>query len=245
MLSIQHETLLRDQIEGQQLQSHARPKPSLELAGVHFAHLVRPALYLSGDSLDYFTLPDGRVLAYLLDVSGSGTAAALLCMLIKSMVRHSVAMSQEPDAAGVLSDVNRLLLEAGVGKYATMVCVILDSRQQTLQWAHAGHAPRPIFYDGHSERLTANGKPVGLFAEVDYANQLIRLPDSFSFVLFSDGIFDCLPAGSFERREEFLAQQVALTAGNFERLSAALQLQQLTQMPDDISLLVISRDINE
>jgi len=246
MLSIQYEALLKDQIEGQQLQIHARPGPELTLAGVDFAHVVVPALYLSGDAVDYFMLPDGRVLAYLVDVSGSGTAAALLCMFIKSMVRHSVAMNRELTASAVLTDVNRMLLAAETGKYATMICVIVDPAADHLQWAHGGHTPRPFFYSGGScSRLMDSGKPVGLFAEVDYINHELALPDSFSFVLFSDGIFDCLPGEDFTSGEQLLAAQVAQADGNFGRLRDTLSLTQLQQMPDDISMLVISRKINE
>jgi len=245
MFSSQHDSLLKDQLEGQQLQTHARPKPHLRLSGVDFSHLVTPALYLSGDSLDYFTLPDGRLLAYLVDVSGSGTAAALMCMLIKSMVRHSVAMSRPLTAAMVLADVNRLLLEAGAGKHATMVCAIIDPAGHKLQWAHAGHTPRPIFFTTSSQLLTANGTPVGLFAGVDYSNHELELPERFSFVVCSDGIFDCLPQGSFAEREAMLVALVDAASGDFEQLCSGLQLAGRSKMPDDISVLVISRDSNE
>lgn len=115
--------LLEDQKVGRSLQEHIRPRTGSVLHGIHFEHSIVPALHLSGDALD-FALPDGRILAYLLDVSGHGTAAALLSMFIKSTVRYSLALQPAATAASVLADVNQALLDAGMRKYGTMVCMI-------------------------------------------------------------------------------------------------------------------------
>lgn len=243
MPALEHQALLRDQQEGQMLQVHARPKPELRIGGVDFAHCVKPALYLSGDAVDYFALPDGRILAYLLDVSGSGTAAALLCMFIKSMVRHSVAMSENISSAKVLTDVNRLLLQAQIDKHATMVCVIVDPQKNTLQWANAGHTPRPFFYTaGNAQVKLGSGQPIGLFAEASYQNQLLEVTPPYSWVIFSDGVLDCLPEASFAQREQQLLRLVEQEQGAFAALHARLELSRQQSMPDDISMLVISRD---
>lgn len=246
MSSLEHKALLQDQQEGQMLQIHARPKPHLNIAGIDFAHSVKPALYLSGDAVDYFSLPDGRILAYLLDVSGSGTAAALLCMFIKSMVRHSVAMSKDISAASVLGDVNRLLLEAGIDKHATMVCMIVEPEHNKLQWANAGHTPRPFFWSENAAQLQlGGGQIIGLFADANYQNQVINLPKSFSFVVVSDGVLDCLPEASFAKREQQLVELIEQEQGVFSALHARLDLSRQQQMPDDISMLVVSRGLYE
>src|SRR5699024_742257 len=82
------DVLLEDQRAGRSLQEHIRPRSGSWLGGIRFDHSIMPALYMSGDAVDFFSLPDGRILAYLLDVSGHGTAAALLSMFIKSTVRY-------------------------------------------------------------------------------------------------------------------------------------------------------------
>ncbi len=83
LLQKQHALLLEDQLAGRQLQQQIRPTTPWQAQGIDFAHCVIPALYLTGDSLDYFVLPDGRLLLYLADVSGHGTASALISMLLK------------------------------------------------------------------------------------------------------------------------------------------------------------------
>jgi len=246
MPALEHEALLKDQQEGQMLQIHARPKPHLNIAGIDFAHSVKPALYLSGDAVDYFSLPDGRILAYLLDVSGSGTAAALLCMFIKSMVRHSVAMSKDISAASVLEDVNRMLLAAEIDKHASMVCIIVEPEQNKLQWANAGHTPRPLMWTENSTQLLQDGgQLVGLFAEATYQNQTVNLAECFSFVVVSDGVLDCLPEASFAEREAELTTLVEQARGQFKTLHTRLDLSRPQQMPDDISMLVVSRNLYE
>lgn len=242
MVATELEQLLQDQRQGRQLQEHVRPKSGLEISGFRFCHVVKPALFLSGDALDYFTLPDGRVLFYLLDVSGSGTAAALLCMFIKSLVRHSVAMNQELDAACVLRDVNNSLLAADSGRHVTMVCGILDAQTNSLQWCNAGHTPRPYFYNDKSiSTASYSAQPLGLFADVAYELQQLTLADDFGIAVFSDGILDCLGQQSFLQREQLLASFVYESSGDFSVLKQRLGLENAQHMPDDISMLVIKR----
>ncbi len=52
-LQKQHTLLLEDQRAGQQLQQLIRPSTPWETQGITFEHCVVPALYLTGDSLDY------------------------------------------------------------------------------------------------------------------------------------------------------------------------------------------------
>lgn len=238
--------LMQDQREGRLLQEHIRPRSGQILHDMRFEHQISPALCLSGDAVDYFKLPDGRVLAYLLDVSGHGTAAALLSMFIKSMVRYSLAMRSDVTAAGVLSDVNEALLDAGLHKYATMLCVIFSPQQNELEWSHAGHTPRPVFWTERGARLLyGQSQPVGLFAGADYQNERLAMPERFALCMFSDGILDALPADDFAGREALLVQLVERCAGDFSRLASALIDRHPGSHPDDRSVFVISRPGHE
>lgn len=232
--------LLEDQKVGRSLQEHIRPRTGSVLHGIRFEHRIMPALYLSGDALDFFTLPDGRILAYLLDVSGHGTAAALLSMFIKSTVRYSVAMQPMASAASVLADVNQALLDADMRKYGTMACMIFSPEDNRLQWSHAGHTPRPVWCHGESAQLLpGQGQPVGLFADASYINQELELPAEFALCLFSDGILDALPGTDLTSRETALVALVKQQKGGFTGLCSSLMMAE-THM-DDRAIFVISR----
>lgn len=236
--------LLEDQKVGRSLQEHIRPRTGSVLHGIHFEHSIVPALYLSGDALDFFALPDGRILAYLLDVSGHGTAAALLSMFIKSTVRYSLAMQPAATAASVLMDINQALLDADMRKYGTMICMIFSPDGTQVQWSHAGHIPRPVLWDGHSAQLLAGqGQPVGLFAGASYINQELELPSAFALCLFSDGILDAVPGTDLASREAALVASVEQEKGRFAGLVSLLKMNQAHM--DDRSVFVVSRLVHE
>lgn len=238
------DVLMQDQRAGQSLQEHIRPRSGSVLHGTRFDHRIVPALYLSGDAVDFFALPDQRILAYLLDVSGHGTAAALLSMFIKSTVRYSLAMRPEATSASVLADVNQALLDADMRKYGTMICMILSPHDNRLEWSHAGHTPRPVLWDGKDAQLLGGqGQPVGLFPGASYTSQELALPQAFALCLCSDGILDQLPGADLAGREASLVQSVRMHSGRFDQLCPALLAPGV--QPDDRSVFVISRHMNE
>ncbi len=238
------DVLLEDQRAGRSLQEHIRPRSGSVLSGIRFDHSIMPALYMSGDAVDFFSLPDGRILAYLLDVSGHGTAAALLSMFIKSTVRYSLAMQPGATAASVLSDVNQALLDADMRKYGTMLCMIFSPRDNSLQWSHAGHTPRPVLWTREAAQLLpGQGQPVGLFAGADYANQQLELSQEFALCLFSDGILDVLAGDDLASRETSLVSCVTRHGGDFTQLCNELLTSDMH--PDDRSVFVISRPGHE
>ncbi|MFB1011476.1 MAG: PP2C family protein-serine/threonine phosphatase [Thiopseudomonas sp.] len=239
------DVLLEDQRAGRSLQEHVRPRSGTQLDGIRFDHRVVPALELSGDALDFFRLADGRILAYLLDVSGHGTAAALLSMFIKSTVRHSLVMHPAATAASVLADVNQALLDAGMRKYGTMICMLFSPADNLLQWSHAGHTPRPVLWSPGREAqlLEGQGQPVGLFADAGYVDQQVQLPRGFALCLCSDGILETLPGDDLASREAALVARVQAAGGRFSALEQALVVPDA--QPDDRSVFVISRSVDE
>ncbi len=243
MEGLSMQRMVQDLREAQSLQAHARPHNGQTIAGLQFEYSIIPARYLSGDALDFFRLPDGRVLAYLLDVSGQGAAAALLSMFIKSSVRHSMVMSPANGPAEVLTDVNRMLLDAGMHKYATMLCFILSPQGNSLEWSHAGHMPRPILLEqGRARLLQGQGQPVGLFADACYESERIDVEGDFSLCLFTDGVLGNVAGTTLNMRENALAGLVEQTQGQFEPLLQALGLQDATgNGEDDRSVFVIGR----
>lgn len=234
--------MLDDLAEAQSLQKHARPCSGQTLAGLHFQYCIVAARYLSGDALDFFCLPDGRVLAYLLDASGQGAAAALLSMFIKSSVRHSMAMAPDNGPAQVLADVNRMLLDADMHKYATMLCFVFSPQQGSLEWSHAGHMPRPLLLErGKARILAGQSSPVGLFADAEYSSNQVSLDDEFSLCLCSDGVLDRVTGSTLQEREQALCELLEREQGDFANLAQQLCPEAADSAADDRSLFMIGR----
>ena len=245
-----HAVLQEDQLVGRQLQQQLRPASSCQLQGVTIEHCIIPALHLAGDTLDYLQLPDGRILFYLADVSGSGTAAALVALLLKSTVREFALAAQSAkqassiSPAALLSHLNQRLLSYAIDRHVTLVCAVIDTQQDVLQWSVAGHLPPPILYTGaQAEFLEGTGLPVGLFEHATYNNQQLPLPQQFSLSLFTDGVFDALPQASLVDSEAALPAIVNAAQGEYAQIVKRLRLANCTNMPDDIAVLVLSRGL--
>lgn len=248
LLQKKQAALMADQLAGLRLQQKVRPASPWDAQGIRFEHCVVPALYLTGDSLDYFVLADGRILFYLADVSGSGTAAALISMLLKSIVQEfafAVPASKSPmTPASLLTYINRSLLGYGSDRHVTLICAIIDTSDSSMLWSVAGHLPSPVLYSGgQAVFLAGKGQPAGLFEQAQYHDEHMTLPNAFSLSLFSDGIFDVLPEDGLVKSEAALPSLVSAAAGNYTELVKRLGLANCRNMPDDIATLVLSRNL--
>jgi sigma-B regulation protein RsbU (phosphoserine phosphatase) len=242
--------LEEDQKAGRQVQISMLPETPWLIDGLHFAHQIIPSLYLSGDFVDYFRLDEHRFAFYLADVSGHGASSAFVTVLLKFMTTRLLYESRRGDMlplfkpSEVLEHINRSLLNCNLGKHVTMIGGIVDTQTSTLTYSIGGHLPLPLlFSQGQAQYLPGRGFPVGLFAQASYQDHEVQLPDSFSLTLLSDGVFDLLPGDTLKEKEARLPQLLSEAGGTLDGLRKAFGLSSLPEMPDDIALLVMSRNL--
>ncbi|MBB2895925.1 two-component system response regulator RssB [Pseudomonas sp. AS2.8] len=242
--------LQEDQNAGRHVQMNMLPVTPWETEGLNFAHEIIPSLYLSGDFVDYFRIDEHRVAFYLADVSGHGASSAFVTVLLKFMTTRLLYESKrngtlpEFKPSDVLGHINRGLLDCKLGKHVTMLGGVIDETTGTLAYSIGGHLPLPVLHTPEETRfLTGKGLPVGLFQEATYNDHQMDLPERFSLTLFSDGIFDLLPGDNLKEKEHSLPDYVRRAGGTLAGLSEALDLASVTEMPDDIALLVLSRNL--
>lgn len=242
--------LQEDQNAGRHVQMNMLPVTPWETEGLHFAHEIIPSLYLSGDFVDYFRIDEHRVAFYLADVSGHGASSAFVTVLLKFMTTRLLYESKrngtlpEFKPSDVLGHINRGLLDCKLGKHVTMLGGVIDETTGTLAYSIGGHLPLPVLHTPEETRfLVGKGLPVGLFQEATYNDHQMDLPERFSLNLFSDGIFDLLPGDNLKEKEHSLPDYVRRAGGTLAGLSEALDLASVTEMPDDIALLVLSRNL--
>jgi len=242
--------LEEDQTAGRQVQLNILPESPLQIDDLHLAHKIIPSLYLSGDFVDYFRVDEHRVAFYLADVSGHGASSAFVTVLLKFMTIRLLYESKrggklpEFRPSDILAHINRGLLNCNLGKHLTMLGGVIDQRQNRLTYSIGGHLPLPVlFSEGKAGYLQGKGQPLGLFAEAEYSDQSLDLPNAFSLSLYSDGIFDLLPGQSLQDKEAALPECVREAGGSLEGLRGRLGLDDLADMKDDIALLVLSRNL--
>lgn len=242
--------LQEDQNAGRQVQMNMLPVTPWQVDGLEFAHQIIPSLYLSGDFVDYFRVDDRRIAFYLADVSGHGASSAFVTVLLKFMTTRLLYESRrggllpEFKPSDVLAHINRGLINCKLGKHVTMLGGVIDEQNGTLTYSIGGHLPLPVlFSEGQASYLEGRGLPVGLFNEAVYTDLQMDLPKSFSLTLLSDGILDLLPGDTLKEKETLLPQLVSSAGGTLDGLRRVFGLAKLGDMPDDIALLVMSRNL--
>ncbi len=242
--------LQEDQNAGRQVQMNMLPDTPWQEGDFSFAHLIIPSLFLSGDFVDYFRVDERRIAFYLADVSGHGASSAFVTVLLKFMTTRLLFEAKRNDAlpefkpSDVLLHINRGLINCKLGKHVTMLGGVIDEQTSELTYSVGGHLPLPVLYsEGQAQYLGGRGLPVGLFAEATYTDHQLKLPQRFSLSLFSDGILEVLPGDSLKQREAVLPQLVEQANGNLSELRQILGLAKKGDMPDDIAMLVLSRNL--
>lgn len=242
--------LQEDQNAGRQVQMNMLPVTPWMVDGLRFAHQIIPSLYLSGDFVDYFRVDERRVAFYLADVSGHGASSAFVTVLLKFMTTRLLYESRrngtlpEFKPSEVLGHINRGLINCKLGKHVTMLGGVIDEQSGKLTYSIGGHLPLPVLYsEGKASYLAGKGLPVGLFDEASYDDHVIELPPSFSLTLLSDGILDLLPGNTLKDKEAALPDLVCEAGGSLDGLRQVFGLASLGEMPDDIALLVLSRNL--
>ncbi len=243
--------LQEDLNAGRQVQMKMLPTTPWQMEEICFEHKIIPSLYLSGDFVDYAKIDNQRIVFYLADVSGHGASSAFVTVLLKFMVTRLLYKMRNKNELSelcpsrVLSYLNSGLLNCQLGKHVTMVFGLIDVQQNNLTYSVGGHLPLPVLLsNGEAIFLKGKGFPVGLFEEATYQDISLPLPNTFSLVLCSDGIFDLLPGDTLKAREAALPEQVYAAGGRLIGLRQVFGLDTIVDMPDDIALLVLSRNLS-
>ena len=177
----------RDAQEARVIQQALLPKSSPYIPGFAISGLSVPARAVGGDWYDFIPFADGRWGIVLADVSGKGTAAALLMSATRGMLRSLAEACCSPGE--VLTRLNELLVgDFPAGKFVTMVYAVLDPVARTVVFANAGHL-RPLFIDGKGRSFleTERGLPLGLGCG-GYSETVISLSEASKLIFYSDGI---------------------------------------------------------
>lgn len=242
------EELRNDQIAGREIQLRMLPKP-LKLDSIICSHRIIPALFLSGDFLDYFKINEHQLAFYLADVSGHGASSAFVTVLLKKLIeqlRRSYKKAQSNEIlnpAQVLSFINADIEASKLDKYLTMFYGVINTHTNTLEYSVGGHLPMPVMWSaGKTHYLEGQGMPVGLFAEVSYNTYHYALPEDFRLLLFSDGVLEMIEEQPMAEKERKLLELVANGQGDLSLLSDWLHIDEQKELPDDITMVSIARE---
>jgi phosphoserine phosphatase RsbU/P len=213
----ERERMSREAQEARAIQQALLPKASPYIPGFAISGLTIPAGEVGGDWYDFIQFTDGCLGLVLADVSGKGTAAALLMSATRGMLRSLAVTCSSP--AEVLTKVNSLMVEDfPAGRFVTLIFAVLDPEKKTLKFASAGHLP-PLIVDDSGARFlpSEKGTPLGLVAG-DFSETTVELRQGSRLLFYSDGITEAAGIGAEEYGPQRLQSHLLNSAATTESI---------------------------
>ncbi len=251
--SLLEERMNRERMERElelatEIQQRFQPSGPPIIEGYEFQGISFSCYEIGGDYYDFIPRHDGTMLVALGDVSGKGTAAALLMSSLHAAIHGQVA-AQTPLERTVTS-INEYLVEnTPNNRFVTLFIAELEPDTGYLKYINAGHNPPLIGRaDGTIEQLASGGLPLGLMGFAEYEVGHVNLDPGDVLVVYSDGVTEAnnLNEDEFgmDRLQEVVQKHVAQSASRIrDRVEAALSDFTGTAAPnDDITLVIVKKN---
>ena len=238
--------LTRDLETARDIQARLTPAVPPTLAGLEAGGVLRPSTMVGGDFFDILPMGE-RVAVAIGDVSGKGIPAALLMVMVRTLLREIARGLSEP--AEVLARLNASLCrDMPPSMFVTMVLgVLFPGREGRVALASAGH-PEPILVrkGAAPKPVSVGGTILGVFDEAVFEEAEVDLESGDSLIFLTDGVIEAPGADGTRpglervlqtldraRGESAQRQAEALTAGTMTAASG--------RIADDMTAFALKR----
>ncbi len=171
-----------------EIQQRFQPSAPPIMKDYEFQGISFSCYEIGGDYYDFIPRHDGKMLIALGDVSGKGTAAALLMSSLHASVHAQVAA--KTSLYQMVKSINEYLAEnTPSNRFITLFIAELDPQTGILNYINAGHNPPLVGRaDGKVEQLESGGFPLGIMPMAEYEVGQIKLAAGEALVIYSDGV---------------------------------------------------------
>jgi sigma-B regulation protein RsbU (phosphoserine phosphatase) len=249
-LSTALETLRADEQAARHLQFQLLPEDGLSIGPYSFSRRLFPSHTLSGDFLEYFALGERHAAFYLADVAGHGAASAFITAILTTLVgKHRESFSTRDDTtilepSRMLARLDAELRAQRLEKHVTMFYGVLDSLTGSLAYANAGAFPFPLLARGSDViELECPGRPLNLPGNAGFGGGEATFAPGGRLLIASDGVLELAPKQSHRERRAKLARILG-ESRDVDDVLEALELDEATELSDDIAVLFLRREEN-
>lgn len=236
---INGELRIANRIQQSMLPPNHRHRKDVDICG----SLV-PAREVGGDIFDYY-IRDEKLFFCIGDVSGKGTAAAMLMGVIHSMFRSFSLRENNPTR--IMQSINELSCEGNDSNmFVTFFLGVLDLPTGRLRYCDAGHDSPYIIHNSEIFRLDCIAHlPVGVLDDMKYTTQEIQLQPDSTIFLYTDGLTEAMDQEhkqfGLDRVEKILS---TLTDENPEKVlqkvtEAMHEFVKDAEQSDDLTMLAV------
>lgn len=230
-----------------EIQQRFQPSSPPIVEGYEFQGISFSCYEIGGDYYDFIPRHDGKMFVALGDVSGKGTAAALLMSSLHAAIHAQAAAKSS--LAETIKSVNKYLSDnTPANRFVTLFLAELDLTDGTLDYINAGHNPPLIAHlDGSVQQLESGGFPLGILPTAEYEIGQSQLKIGESLVIYSDGVSEAnnLKGEEFgtERLSEVIKKNISSSASGLrDKVESALSaFTQTAPANDDITLVIVKK----
>ncbi|MFN8051102.1 MAG: PP2C family protein-serine/threonine phosphatase [Acidimicrobiales bacterium] len=174
--------------------------PGYEIGTVHEA----VSGVMSGDLVDVFHLPSGRLCCVVGDVSGHDVEASITALQTKFLLRSYLRRYRDPGQA--LEELNRQVSDYERPEEFVSLCVmVFDGEAATMRYASAGHPPAWLSHDREVRALRATGPVLMMDPSATFLSKEIPFEKGDLVVSLSDGVAEARSGSQFFGEERIAA----------------------------------------
>ena len=244
---IQRERMERELELATEIQQRFQPSSMPVMEGYEFQGISFSCYEIGGDYYDFISNYNGNMMIALGDVSGKGTAAALLMSSLHAAIHAQVAAKSS--LLETVGAVNQYLADnTPTNRFVTLFIAELDPATGKFSYINAGHNPPLIGRaDGSIEQLGSGGFPLGIIPTAEYDLGETQLDNNDVLVVYSDGVTE---AANF-KGDEFGIERLSEVISNNGKSSASglrdkieSTLSTFTESApagDDITLVIVKK----
>ncbi len=184
-ITFQKEIRLAGKVQEKILPSKA---PETDAFDIDFKYI--PCFMVGGDFYYFFPYHKNKIGIFVADVVGHGVQAALITMILKTLLDNFIKEKKNPD--NLLNELNEQLINILGGRftYVTAIFIILDNDNNTVTYASAGHPAGFLCHKGEIIQLKTKGYVMGLFENATFESAVEKIEKGDQILLYTDGAFE-------------------------------------------------------
>jgi sigma-B regulation protein RsbU (phosphoserine phosphatase) len=189
------EKILNDLKMAKKIQLNMLPKP-LNKEKISINGFYSAETFLGGDLYYWKKIDDFKYGIILFDVMGHGTATSMICMYIRSLLPGVMSVN---DAKITMEELNKHMIRFNnmlndeMDYYFTAIYVVVNTKEQTIEYVNAGHPTGVMIYENRSYKFLEEGCiPIGIKSNLNIKVGHLSYRESFELYIYSDGISELL-----------------------------------------------------
>jgi sigma-B regulation protein RsbU (phosphoserine phosphatase) len=180
-----------------QIQQKLLPGRLPELETASLAVYTLPAKGVSGDYYDVFRVEKDKLAMVVCDVAGKGIPAAMVMVMIRSILH--LIVSPQRDAAATLNLINHGITgRIDLDHFATIGFLVYDQGKREILYSNAAHLPLLVYKQstGTTFKVDTGGLPIGIEKGTRYEQKRFKVEKGDCVLMFTDGILEAMnPTG--------------------------------------------------